>query len=52
MGKNIESIYFQHFNPFLLIIFMANYPFENIDVYCFEGGGKYQKVCFVHLIKC
>ncbi len=34
MEKKVDSVHFQHFNPFF-ITFMANYSFENVDVYTF-----------------
>ncbi len=27
-GKNVDSVHFQHFSPFIFINFMANYSFE------------------------
>ncbi len=30
MENNVDFGHFQHFSNFFFIIFMANYPFENI----------------------
>ncbi len=38
MGKYVDSINFQHFDPFFIILF-ENCLLKNVDVYTFWGGG-------------
>ncbi len=50
--KNVDSIHFQHLNPFF-ILFMAKFPFEKSwCVHFLKGTGWSEKVCFVHSFKC
>ncbi len=52
MKTNVDSIYFQHFNP-IFIIFMTNYSFEKCwSVHFVWGREVWAIVCFVHSIKC
>ncbi len=50
MGKNIDSVQFQHFSPYF-IIFMANLPFEKCwYVHFLRGEGGVRKyVLYTHL---
>ncbi len=47
MGKNVDSVHFQHFSPYF-IIFMANLPFEIWWYEHFEVEGVYGSACFAH----
>ncbi len=47
MEKNVAYIHFQQLSQFC-IIFMANYPFENVNMYTFCGEGWSEKVYFLY----
>ncbi len=53
MEKNIDSVHFHHFKPFLKIIFMAYYPFEKCwYVHFLRGKWGSEKVYVMYSFKC
>ncbi len=52
MGKNVDSVHFQHFDQFFLSFSWQITYLKKVYGYTFWGGGGWESVYFVHSFKC